>query len=134
MPLSLLGGQGGRGSRGIKCRLVITACFYTACAGICNGNGQTAEAARGPRGDNGEAGQGSILILIQKIFNAACYIFEGVKYSDCFKLVSKLLQDVFNRGRRWGVLEKTVVSHRLTIHWELLVKVSVCLQWVGKDG
>ena len=63
---SLLGGQGGRGSRGIGCRLVITACFYTACAGICNGNGQTAEAARGPRGDNGEAGQGSI--LIQEIF------------------------------------------------------------------
>jgi len=58
MLLSLLGGQGGRGSRGINCRLVITTCFYTACAGICNGNGQTAEAARGPRGNSGDAEQG----------------------------------------------------------------------------
>lgn len=58
----LLGGQGGLGGHGIKCKLQITACFYTKCAGICNGNGQTSRASRGPRGNRGSDGRGEVIV------------------------------------------------------------------------
>jgi len=47
-----LGGQGGRGSRGVKCKFTRGFLF----AG-CEKESQTAEEARGPRGKKGRDGQ-----------------------------------------------------------------------------
>lgn len=55
----MLGGQGGRGGRGIKCSFH-ESCgggIFWSCHGSCPADGQTSEGARGPPGAKGSNGQ-----------------------------------------------------------------------------